>query len=215
LFAALSYAVTQSGRSGGGVDKEQNVIRAAEIIEQASLIKNHIQRLYWLNEVDQVRFDNSVYNSSGTVYNLDGTSSTGETTGVFEPTEGIPIVLPSIETFDIVQIANQNNFAFGVMFNAQIQISGAELGTSLGDEVLFLAYVRKDICEQINKGLTGSTTIPAIVLGGGMSRDFERRKRDGGLAVGNVLKDIWNIGLIPGCSVLGSEYFYFDDIRIN
>jgi len=45
LFAALSYAVTQSGRSGDGVDKETNTINATKIIEYMGDLQYTIQRL--------------------------------------------------------------------------------------------------------------------------------------------------------------------------
>jgi len=43
LFAALSYAVTQSGRGSGTIDKETTILKVAELMQQASMIKAHIQ----------------------------------------------------------------------------------------------------------------------------------------------------------------------------
>ena len=49
LFAALSYAVTQSGRSGGGINREQATIDAANMIQYAGQIQQAIYRLKLIN----------------------------------------------------------------------------------------------------------------------------------------------------------------------
>ena len=49
LFAALSYAVTNSGRGGAGIDKEQAEIEAAQAIQYAAQIRSTIQRLQLIN----------------------------------------------------------------------------------------------------------------------------------------------------------------------
>jgi hypothetical protein len=45
LFAALSYAITQSGRGGGTVDKEQALITAAAIAEYPATLRTTITRM--------------------------------------------------------------------------------------------------------------------------------------------------------------------------
>ncbi|MDD9900024.1 MAG: hypothetical protein OXT65_03505 [Alphaproteobacteria bacterium] len=45
LFAALSYAVTQSGRGSGNIDKEQQSLKFAEIQHAISLYQSTIQRM--------------------------------------------------------------------------------------------------------------------------------------------------------------------------
>ena len=52
LFAALSYAVTQSGRGGGSVDREQSLLRASEILQYTSQIKAATDRLRLVNGCD-------------------------------------------------------------------------------------------------------------------------------------------------------------------
>lgn len=49
LFAALSYAVTQSGRGGGSIDREEANLKASQIIQYASLVSQTIQRLQLVN----------------------------------------------------------------------------------------------------------------------------------------------------------------------
>lgn len=63
LFAALSYAITQSGRGGGGIDREKAEIAAAQIVQFAGLLENAVQKLQILNGCSdtELNFDNTVY----------------------------------------------------------------------------------------------------------------------------------------------------------
>ena len=51
LFAALSYAVTNSGRTGGGqaLSRDQAKIKASELLQYASYIQQTMTRLSYSN----------------------------------------------------------------------------------------------------------------------------------------------------------------------
>ena len=49
LFAALSYAVTQSGRGGGSIDKEQESLYISEIAQYFALVESEVQKLRIVN----------------------------------------------------------------------------------------------------------------------------------------------------------------------
>ena len=49
LFAALSYAVTNSSRGGSGVDKEQAEIAASQFIQYVGSIEQAVNRLKVIN----------------------------------------------------------------------------------------------------------------------------------------------------------------------
>ncbi len=214
LFAALSYAVTQSGGGGGTIDKEQNIIKTALLMDQASLIKSHVQRLYILNEVDQIRFDSSAYDTAGTVYVNGGGSSTGRTVGVFNPDDGIKELYPPIELWN--GVGSSNSFAWVHYPNVHITVSGAELGSSADDEILGLGVpLTKEACEQINKNLTGSTAIPTYTTSGSLNRFLERLNRDGTIFTWSTLVADWDLGIIPGCNIRSGSYSYFDIIKQN
>ncbi|MGM0422525.1 MAG: hypothetical protein ACQEQL_05435, partial [Pseudomonadota bacterium] len=51
LFAALSYAVTQSGRGGGDTDREQEMILLGEVHNQIAAFQQAIQRMRVINGV--------------------------------------------------------------------------------------------------------------------------------------------------------------------
>lgn len=50
LFAALSYAVTQTGRSAGNIDKEKAQLLAAQLTQQTAQMRSAVQRLMLFND---------------------------------------------------------------------------------------------------------------------------------------------------------------------
>jgi hypothetical protein len=67
LFAALSYAVTQSGRGGGSIDREQALIISSQYIEYMGSIRSAISRMKIINACsdDEISFDTDVYEDGG------------------------------------------------------------------------------------------------------------------------------------------------------
>lgn len=65
LFAALSYAITQSGRGGGSIDREEAQIAATQFLDQANLYHNTIMRMMAAYGVDETElsFVNDVWPS--------------------------------------------------------------------------------------------------------------------------------------------------------
>tara|TARA_B100001750_G_C15487644_1_gene589251 strand:- start:671 stop:1387 length:717 start_codon:yes stop_codon:yes gene_type:complete len=60
LFAALSYAVTNSTRSAGNADREIDKTKAAEVIQHAINISSAMQKLILINGCDYDAIDNNV-----------------------------------------------------------------------------------------------------------------------------------------------------------
>lgn len=71
LFAALSYAITQSGRGGGNVTRELNMLNASEILQYASTIKQATDKLLLINNCQLTEL------SFQADWNGDGTDSGG------------------------------------------------------------------------------------------------------------------------------------------
>ena len=93
LFAALSYAVTNSGRGGSGIDKEQVAIDASEIIQYAGLIEQAVMRLRLIsgcadNEISYWHDHNEdgVEDSLDILYNVN--APTDHSCHVFHPNGG-------------------------------------------------------------------------------------------------------------------------------
>lgn len=63
LFAALSYAITSSGRGGGNINKEQAQILAAQLTQHTARMRSAVQRLMLLNGCADT--DLAFYSASG------------------------------------------------------------------------------------------------------------------------------------------------------
>lgn len=57
LFAALSYAVTQTGRGGGGTNKEQSVLAAGQITDYPAGVRTSVQRMILTNNATATTAD--------------------------------------------------------------------------------------------------------------------------------------------------------------
>ncbi len=106
LFAALSYAVTQSGRGGGSIDREQIAIDAASAIQFASSVEQQITKNSLLRTYDQLLFDDGAFNASGTTYPPDGTTPTGSSIGIFNQEVGLTPIVPPENLFFTISAAS-------------------------------------------------------------------------------------------------------------
>ncbi|MGM0422583.1 MAG: hypothetical protein ACQEQL_05740 [Pseudomonadota bacterium] len=52
LFAALSYAITQSSRGGGSVDKEEARLEASQILQTSAFFKSNLERFMLISGLD-------------------------------------------------------------------------------------------------------------------------------------------------------------------
>ncbi len=147
LFAALSYAVTQSSRSGAGTaDGESNLINAAQITQYPASVRTAIVRMIIGGvDVTQLEFDPPV----------DFGSLTSPTFGVFHPTGGgaTSVTAPP----EIMASGTQGTW----MFNTRYQITN--IGTSAAnntanDLIAFLPGVATSICQRMNTELGIVTT---------------------------------------------------------
>ncbi len=147
LFAALSYAVTQSTRSGGGdASKETNLVNAAGITQYPASVKTAITRMVLSNATDP---DSLLFNPPSTFSAF--TTTYPATNGVFHPTGG------GATYADAPASVMQSNGAGTWHFNGENQVtnigtSGA-LSTSNADVIAFLSGVKKAVCDSIHTKL--------------------------------------------------------------
>ena len=150
LFAALSYAVTQSGRGSGSIDREQGLINAAQLTQYPSAIRTAATRLI-------------LTGTAATAVDFDATSG-GD--AIFSPTGGgvtaqTPPSTAVVGTActDDTQAAACNDWRFkaetpsGNVGGWYIEgVNGSALAATNRDAFAFLG-VTTGTCNSINTGL--------------------------------------------------------------
>ena len=153
LFAALSYAVTQSSRGGGSVDSEQEQISIGGILNDFSLVKVAVDRLLLIDgcEKADVRYWHaSRLNAADGDYYGDGSVPDCE---VFDPNGGgAAYVVPP-------QAAQDQGSSEYMMLNLLIAGVGehdccaqdpATL-QQLGTEIVMAVHVTRSMCLEVNE----------------------------------------------------------------
>jgi len=148
LFAALSYAVTQSGRSGGGVDKEQGIILASQLTQYGSEIHNAVTRML-LTGTDENNLD---FGLGAGLPCTSGVDCVFATEG-----GGVTYQTPPSAIYNF-----EYNF-FGISNNEAV--SG--IGTTAPDILVKLRNITLPVCEAINDGFAISSIGQDSVAGDG------------------------------------------------
>lgn len=145
LFAALSYAVTQSGRGGGTIDKEQGLISASQITQFPAAVRTGVTRMVITGtQVTALRFDTSSPAGSDEVFASEGG-------GVILQDPPANIGSATAWGFKDASDATLGYYVRGV--GTDVSVSGREI-------IAYLDGVSVGVCQQINKGL-GLATTPA------------------------------------------------------
>lgn len=170
LFAALSYAVTQSTRgSSKGMSEENAELLASEIIQKGTLIANEVQRAYLVGGYTQVQMSRNAETLTGTCYSSQNNVSSGacHTIGMLNGGLGLPDPITPDEAL-AASLSSSWNWV-----STRTQAGGVDVGTSLPDEILFVENLRDEVCSAINEALHGDATIPAVAYladsGGGFT----------------------------------------------
>ena len=181
LFAALSYAVTQSGRSGGSADKEKTIIHASEIVEYAASLQYSVMRMSLLGTVDT---NFSFANSFDSGY--EHTPPQPSENQVFSTNGGsVPYMVPKTEWLETSNSAETTYQKWYFPPNVCImdipEIDSApfcyqDTTGSSEDIVVFLTYLKKDICIEINNklGVVNPGGNPPIDVGSSLGWAYEK-----------------------------------------
>ena len=174
LFAALSYAVTQSGRGGGSVDKEQAILDATQISSYISKVQTAVQRLKVLSCSDiEITFENSVYRGGGGgpfgtgLMIPSGTnthSPSDDSCDVFAPEGGG--VIPEI--VDVAPDGTSDWSRTGHPWFDSEPMPG--IGSSESDLIMVMPHISLAVCNVYNEGLGLS---PDPIGGGAVSSPTE------------------------------------------
>jgi len=151
LMAALSYAVTQSGRgSASSLTKGKASIYASEIIEYGNILSQSVSQVMLRGYKNtEISFENDV------VSGYENANCMENGCKIFNINGGGLTFLKSPE------YANDGTdwvFTVNRVINIGTQIGGGE--TSDLDLVMVLQNINKTVCEQINKKLHNTIIIP-------------------------------------------------------
>lgn len=150
LFAALSYAVTQSGRGGGAIDKETMLIKAAQATQQKAYLRTAVTRMILTNGTTPSTLDLHT-----------GDHKTPCSTGancLFSPTGG-GVAPPTVDPY-LVDASTQGSPPLVTYFEGTHSVVG--VGTSAPDPIIVFESLKKEACLAINRGL-GISGIPVEI----------------------------------------------------
>ncbi|MGH1375364.1 MAG: hypothetical protein ACRBCK_03360 [Alphaproteobacteria bacterium] len=165
LFAALSYAVTSSTRTGGGdASGETLLIRSAQVTQYPAGISTAIVRMIIAGvSVDEIRF-----NRPAEYTDLDTNGL-----GVFHPSGGKAsyVAVPADMMFD----GNAGQW----IFNGELEVPEIGIADTGGNDIIgFLVGLKQSICMRINEEHGLGATIP--VLNADRSTEYTTRMFDDG-----------------------------------
>lgn len=203
LFAALSYAVTQSNRSGGNnISSEKAELGASEILQYQAAVRSAVLRMQMINGVTDQELD--FYSTerqavNGSVLDRDNTLCTETTCQVFHPDGG------AISYRDFLEYASDitgsaTSMAPGFHHAAIYEIT--DVGTELPEIVLVVGKINLEVCAAINRRLG----IPENQGGDRTGNDFYIQEGDPsvGLASSNAYTYGDDVGEEP---LIGKESF--------
>ncbi|MFK7839603.1 MAG: hypothetical protein AB8B83_04675 [Bdellovibrionales bacterium] len=165
LFAALSYAVTSSSRSGGGdANEETNLISSSTVTQYPASVRTSIIRMQVTDGVStsELEFNAPVdFANCGTYGGVLGANC------VFHPDGGQATYVPG--SADVMTSGNQTNWIFSS--NNEVNLVGRTAGGNAAagntaEVIAFLIGIREGVCSRINEelGIAGIPTEASIEL---------------------------------------------------
>lgn len=154
LFAALSYAVTQSSRSGGDASRETNVINTASLTQYPNSVRTSVLRLI-IAGIDPLDLQ---FNKPDE-FDATANSQMIPARAVFHPQGGgagyqqVPA--------NLTEAGTALDWKFTADF--EIPLLGLSGANETGNEIIaFADGVTESICSRVNKELHQDETIPVI-----------------------------------------------------
>ena len=158
LFAALSYAVTNSSRGGSSASKETTAIAASQIIQYATSLEKAVQRMMLINKCRDEEISFETPELTGYTNN---NSPDDDSCHLFELAGGeVPYVAPKADWLD--ETYSSQPLYGEIYFPEQLCITGAgyvEGGQgcwdvdSTTDLIMIMPYLKREICIKLNQKL--------------------------------------------------------------
>lgn len=171
LFAALTYAVTSSTRSGGdNVSEEKMELKISEMLQYAAMIKSAVTRVRVSNgcgetEISFADNGNMSKQRNGTVYDYTNPNAPADKScHIFHPNGGgVPSrLIPDGITVDPASVpAGYMHPQSFFISSSRVSEAGTDSGTDL---VLWLGRLTENSCMQVNEmlGVAAAGTVPVL-----------------------------------------------------
>lgn len=139
LFAALSYAVTQSSRSGGDASRETNILNAAQLTQYPVTVRTAVLRMIIDGYQDtQIAFTKPT-----------NTAAVSEPLLVFNPIGGGAIYQDAPS--EVMADGNPGEWFFNMNFEIR-DLGRTQTSAAAGNELIgFLPGVQENVCTRINQ----------------------------------------------------------------
>jgi hypothetical protein len=150
LFAALSYAVTQSSRSGGDASRETNILNAAQLTQYPTSIRTAVLRLV----IDGYQDTNILFNPPADI-------TTSEDYEVFATVGGGAIHQNAPgEVMQTGGVNEDGTWYLNMDFEVPELGREADANTAGNELIAFLPGITESVCTRINveAGVIGSST---------------------------------------------------------
>lgn len=202
LFAALSYAVTQSTRGGGNADDETLATEAAQIVQYAASVAVAVDRIMLMGGYAYTEIDSQGPGS-------DNTNCTVDDCRVFSTEKyGVSYIAPK-EKWLVPDTGNPNWGEYRISY---FPVNG--VGSTGGTDqelVWILPALKEDLCIEINESLgvtSGGASPPTATSGINLTIWYT-----GGSVGGNLLTDAGGVlyAQSTGCFEIsgGGEYVFY------
>jgi hypothetical protein len=209
LVAALSYAVTQSTRSGGGdASRETTIVNAAQITQYPASVKTAITRMIVSSSVDP---DNLLFDPPSNFSAL--STPTLQSYGVFYPGSisggggGATYTQAPATVMDTGAPGNWIYNGENEIQDIGVTVGGGSPSTASADIIAFLPDVNQTVCQSIHQKLGISTTIPTVT---GIDYATEMAAATPNIGAGGGTITAAALDAQPqGCFIDGGVYVYY------
>lgn len=142
LFAALSYAITQSARGGGDISKQQTTIQAAQLMQYFADMDAAVKQMMLTGGVQDYQLNFYYQSNNNFVFgSLDNTNCTTSNCRVFDPAGG-GVGGQHLQSYTRTNMVDPERILY---------IAVPNVGTAAGSDVLFyLAQPATALCKEIN-----------------------------------------------------------------
>lgn len=150
LFAGLSYAVVQSGRSNSDViTREQAKIFANEMLAYAAQVQNSVTRLKTMKgcKIEQISFYDATYFPD----HINTNAPSDEHCHVFSSSGGrVPIIAPPIAARDASQLTGTAHWNKTNLYVFNNRNAVKNIGSDNAESLLFVTFLNDAVCTEIN-----------------------------------------------------------------